>query len=219
MSTIDPGQTLAPSEVVFLTADQFLQTAALPGQKVISFQTRLYPFLDSGMGVSVQPLAELACMAAFLALQAAGSIRLDIRTSKSFFGLRTTQVLFATPSVEMAPWPEYSLENAIPPITRSLQAPGQNEVGAILDRIITSNSYDPFGWVCDRIRDGLVQRSLLDVGDYHPAQSAKDAAAAQFDATKALLVESQHGHPDIWDTLHTRVFQAVKRHELSQSDT
>ncbi len=220
MSIINPGQILAPSEVVFLRADQFLAKAALPKQHVISFQTSLFPLPDgSGMGVSKRPLAELACMAAFLAIEAAGGLSLQIRATKALLGLRTTQMLFANPSAETAPWPEASLENTIQPMVHALQAAGQNEVGNITYRLFTSDNYDPFGWVCDQVRNGLAQRNLLTPGKYHPTELALAAAEAQFGETKALLVECQHGHPPIWDALHTQVYQAVRRREASDSNS
>lgn len=209
MGAIDPGQTLAPSEVVFLTADQFLAKAALPKQHVISFQTSLYPLPESGMGVSKRPLAELACMAAFLAIEAAGGLHLEIRATKALLGLRTTQKLFATPCAQTAHWPEASLEKAI----QSMVHAGQNEVGDIIYDLLASDNYDPFGSVCDRVRDGLVRRNLLTARDYHPTQPAFAAAAAQFGETKALLVDCQHRRADIWDVLHTRLYQEIRRRE------
>lgn len=219
MAIIHPGQILAPSEVVFLAADQFLEKAPLPKQRVISFQTILYPLADgSGMGVSKQPLAELACMAAFLAIQDAGGIRLEIRATKALFGLRTIQMLFANLGSETPAWPEASLENVIQPMVRVLQASGHNEAGTIIYRLFGNFSYDPFGWVCEQVRDGLAKRGLLTAKDYLMTYPARDAAAAQFDETKALLVECQHGHADVWDVLHARVYQEIKRREARVND-
>lgn len=218
MVVTNPGQTLAPSEVVYLTADQFLQKAEMPKQHLISFQTSLFPLPEGGMGVSKQPLAELACMAAFLALQAAGGVRLEIRATKALFGLRTTQMLYVTPCAAPAPWPEASLESAIQAAARSLQAAAQNEAGNIVYGMFGADNYDPFGWVCERVRDGLARRGLLTDEDYRLTPPAGAAAAAQFGETKALLVECQHGHADLWDVLHTRVWQAVRRREASSSD-
>ncbi len=219
MAVIYSGQTLAPSEVVFLTADQFLAKAALSQPHAISFQPSLYPLPGSDMGVAKQPLAELAWMAAFLALQAAAVIRLEIRATKALLGLRTTQSLLAYPGAETASWPEGSLENGIQLMVRAQPAAGQNEVGHLIDRVFASDNYDPFGWVCDCVRDGLARRGLVTGGDYHPTPPALAAAAAQFGETKGLLVECQHGHSDLWDVLHTRVYQAMKRHDASDSNS
>ncbi|HVN55963.1 MAG TPA: hypothetical protein VMT46_16635 [Anaerolineaceae bacterium] len=164
MPVINPGQTLAPSEIVFLTADQFLAKAALPRQHVITLQTSLFPLADSDMGVSKQPLAELAWMAAFLAIQAAGGIRLEIRAAKALLGLSTNKRLFANPCAETAPWPEASLENSIQSMVRASKEAGQNEVGDIIYRMLPIDNFDLFGWVCERVRDGLVKRNLLTAG-------------------------------------------------------
>ncbi len=211
-------QTLAPSEVVFRAADQFLQKVALPKQKVISFQTGLYPLPDGEYGVSERPLAELASIAAFLALEAVGGIRLEIQTTKALFGLRTVQMLFTTPCGETPPWPDASLESAILPMVRTLQPAGKNEAGNIVYQLLGNFSYDPFGWICEAVRNGLAKRGLLTPRDYRFTEPARYASASQFDDTKALLVACQHGRPDIWDVLHTRVYQELKRREASTNN-
>ena len=159
MSAIYPNQTLTPSEVVFLAADQFLAKAPLPKNYLITFQTSLFPLVGSSDdGVSKQPLAELECMAAVLALEAAGTIRLEARATKALLGLRTLQSLFASPAAPAAGWPEASLEGAIQAMAFSLSPAGQNDIANIIFRLFPSDQYDPFGCVCEWVRNGLARR-------------------------------------------------------------
>lgn len=104
LSTAAP-LVVTPSERVLLFGDQFARPAGMLGDRE--------EVLSSGVKVIADDLAEKMILAAFLACERAGAVRLEQRQGKAMFGLRRTSHLHLVPGMGVARWPDLSLESRV----------------------------------------------------------------------------------------------------------
>ena len=216
MPALNPNEVLTPSEVVFLNAAAFAPKGGLLDK---------YTLLDTGVEVSKKQLALNACAAAFVADDCAAGTRLELRTKKAMLGLRSVQALYAEPAPSAPAWPQYSLEAALQPLARRLQAQkGQHEVANIMYARFEEDDNDPYATAINMIRGGLANRGLLQktaekklkiltVYNFSlPAETA-NLAAARLAEVQGLLAGYRSQHADDWSQLLAQVDHGIKRRQ------
>ncbi len=188
----------------------------------------MYRILDTKMAVSKFALAPLVFAAAFLGAEAARCVHLEVRPRKLLFGVLTKQCLYADPGLEAAAWPDDTLESAIQPAARSLlDADRANVVEDIVYRILQRSMPDPFGRICNLVRDGLAGRDLIEVTaggkriemevyHYHRVQATVDAALGQLDEVRALLAACHDARPDLWKALVGQISTGIHRRSTGE---
>jgi hypothetical protein len=228
MPVNDPSNALTPSEVIFLNADRFKSEPGLTQVRATRPRAATYSILDTKVTVSRFALAPLVLAAALLAVEAAGNVHLEVRPRKLYLGLHTRRCLYADPGPEAGPWPEDTLESAIQATARRLPgAKGANVVEDIVYGIFHRGSPDPFGRVCDLVRDGLAGRGLVEAnaGDrlvertvyrYHLLQDTADAAADRLGEARALLAGCQDKRPEVWSSLIREVSRGLFRRSTGE---
>lgn len=147
--TLSTTSTFAPSELVLLFGDRF----AGPGSAAKGKEELL-----TGAGtVATNDLGENVLVAAFLALEEAGLLRLEQRTRKALFGLLKSQTVFAVPTGTGHAWSAGSIE------ARLLAAVGrgETEVEDVVYAFFGDDQGWPRAWVLEQVKEGLLDRGLL----------------------------------------------------------
>jgi len=152
--TVASEPILTPSEVVFLAGEGFVPPGGILGEYK----------LPGGARVSTVELARGVFAAAFLAAEKAGTLQLEIRSHKVFFGLRNAEVLYAEPGNGTDPYPKGSLESLLPLLVRQLrEKEGQSQVWRVTYNCFSKDSINPFAAANDLIQSNLAERGLLEV--------------------------------------------------------
>jgi hypothetical protein len=112
-----------------------------------------------GDKLSLSHPAEAAFVAAFLASEKAGTIRLEVRAEKIFFILWTREVLYAKKGANPCRCPEHCVESLLARLLDKKPAKVQNIVYSILK----ADASDPQEQALNIIRSGLTSRGLMEV--------------------------------------------------------
>jgi hypothetical protein len=215
---------LTPSELVYLNGEKFAPKGGV-------FNTTRLFHLDSSVGSA--PLAQAVVAAAFLTLEQQGTLCMEVRQKKVLFGLTSTKALYADAVGQMAAWPAYTLESALPGLAYQLAGnKGQNEVHSILYAWIGQDVGAPFEEVFNRIKYGLAARGLLETRQethmkifkstaYVLPEGTRQLAAVQpLQPVQQLLGWCQQSRPDVYSALFEQIKKGITaRQEQSDTDT
>lgn len=178
--------SFAPSELVVLFGDRFVPAAGLLGYKE--------EVLTSGAKVPTDKLMNAAVGAALWAVHRSGAATLEIRHGKALLGLVKTQKLHVSRGGGQAEFPPHSLEAHIVEA-----AAAEPEVQKLLESYIGGEVSDPAGHTLGRIKAGMAERGVLEVGKRTslkvfttshfvlPASTRAAAEGATLDPVHALL--------------------------------
>jgi hypothetical protein len=150
MSTSEAAVTLAPSEEALFHADQLVPKGSVLKGKEDAL-------LAEG-SVAVKPLAELLLSVAILALEQAGTVRLEHVTKRSLFGLLKRQVVEVHRAGPAAPFPKGTLEELL---SRHLPAGGGITTGDLIYAFFPEDSRFPQQVVIGAAKTALGERGLL----------------------------------------------------------
>jgi hypothetical protein len=148
--------------------------------------------------------------AAFLAVEQAGAVRLEVRRQQALFGLLNRDKLYVVPSEHAISWPSYSFESEL--------GKGSNSVSEIIYRWWMGRagrkSRFPWSRMGRLVKDGLVSRGLLQkerksglkgflAGTSYvlPAETAAIASQQSIEPIEQLLATCRRARPEVWDLL------------------
>lgn len=207
--------TLAPSELILLNAEQFVNKANALGNGN-------FDLLHMAGQVSLQDLTKVMYGALFLTLEQNGAISLQMQAKKALMGLRSVQVLTAVPTGGGMAAPRGSLEEAIQAM---LAQAGPLAVEDILYHLLRADSSNPWSdYVYLAVR-GLNARGLV-VTEEKKAFLSK---SIKYHATPELIAASRQDltwvrqlvsgcAPAQWQTLTGAITRAVGRRTESRDD-
>jgi hypothetical protein len=203
--------SLAPSEVILLHADEFAPAAGAIDAKM--------DLLHKEGKAQAKGLGRSLLLAAFLANEQAGVLRLEVRAKKALFGLRTVQALYADPTGQQVQWPDWSLEARIAQLVQG----GSREVSELVYVLLGKDAKSYYNLTPDLTQQGLAARGLLVAETTTHAKIIKTtrlrmpestghlAAAQPVEPLRHLLASAETGRPDLWKKLVDAVDSGVKR--------
>ena len=213
--------TFSSSELVLLHPNDFAKPKGLGGIKILSFEQK----------VDGSELVRNIAAAAFLAAEAAGDIKLEIRTGKALFGLRHPRYLSVDPGTTTTAWPEGSLESRIRSWAASLMAKNNNSVKNIVYSWLAEDVPQPWHSAIVKTEIPLVRRGLLTTTQNTtlkvfkhtditlPVATAQTAGEQPITAIQSLLSNAQTARADVWNQLISEVNGAISLRTESSSDT
>ena len=218
---IDPTNPLTPSELVYLNGEHF-------AKKVLVGNIEL---LHTDEKVSMAQLGEAMLAAAFLANEAIGAVRLDIREKKALLGLRKVDSLFVDPLNPEGIWPSPSLERDLAARSSETQAErGGKEVRQLLYDWIERDATVPWKTVFERANHALTQRGILQATEetrlkvfrtthYSVPSSTKALLASQsVEQVRAMIDSCQRDRPTLWKQLTHHIQRAIRDRKESDDD-
>jgi hypothetical protein len=219
--TTDTAHTavLTASEKMLLNAGAF---APKPGM-LDTFRP-----VGTELEVSKKQLAQMAYAAAFLSLQSAGELKLEVCPKKALLGLRTTHALYAEPATGSSRCPDYSLEADLLSCAQQLQArKGQHEVNNVVYTFLGVDVPDPFGAALQMIYDRLSRRDLLrvvqekklkvfTVRHFELPTSTADLASGGVEDARQLIESCQKDTAELWKMLLAQIEQGIARRREQQ---
>ncbi|HEX2202806.1 MAG TPA: hypothetical protein VHG91_05900 [Longimicrobium sp.] len=200
--------SFTPSELVVLFGDRFAAEGGM--------LTAKEEVLTSGAKVSAEEVGQAAALAALLAADRAGTLKLETRTGKALFGLLKTEKVHAAPGAAPAAWPEGSLERAL-----SEGAAAAPTVQDLFQGVLGEESYNPWQRLAAMVKAGLAGRGLLDVEEKKtlkifttatftlPETTRAAAAREDVDAVRDLLRTAESGRAELYRATVKAVRAAV----------
>jgi len=144
---------LSPSELVLLKGEQF-------AKKSFSGNIKL---LHTDNKVSAKEVSQAIMMAALLANEQTGAVRLEVGRKKALLGLRKVNTLFVTPGDITVSWPDNSLESEIPILAEQLlDEKERNEVSTIFYTWLRKDSANPWQSAVELVKEGMASREYLE---------------------------------------------------------
>lgn len=139
-----------PSEVVLFNGERFARRRLVGNVRL----------LHSGERVAARPLGRAILRAAFLANDEADVVRFRHGEVPTWFGRRSRRTLFVEPGRAAPEWPRLTVEWAVSTFLEELPRGGTGgvPVGALVDSFFDGDQADPWSYVVDLVRDGLVAR-------------------------------------------------------------
>ena len=212
-----PGAAvLTPSELVYLFGTQFAARGGAPLGE---------PHLPDNREVRIDQLGIKLLSVALLANEQAGSLRLEARTKKILFGLRSTTSLYAVATDKVPPFPEGTWEvRLFQPLLDARER--TLEVNQLADRNLVE-SESPWGEVIGILLGAMQFRGLLEIVDtkvlkvFHskrfrlPERTATLAAAQSLAPVRQLLADCEQSRPEIWKLLTAQLSSGVRRNQQS----
>ena len=195
--------TLSPSELVLLRPNDFAKPKGLGGLQVLSFEQK----------VDGAELIRKMIAVVFLAAEAAGDIKLEVRTGKALFGLRHPRYLGVDAGTTTTAWPEGSLESRISSMAASLMAKNNNSARNIVYAWLAEDSELPWRLAIAQVEYPLIRRALLTTTETKtlkiikhsnttlPDATRQLASAQPISALQSLLSETQTARSDVWNQL------------------
>jgi hypothetical protein len=202
---------LTPSERVLLFADHFAKPAGMLGDKE--------PALLSEVKVGADELAEKVLLAAFLACERAGAIRLEARQGKALFGLMKTNHLHVLPGTRPVQWPQGSLESWV--VQGAQREPKLEDAAQPL--LGSEKSYQPASAMFARLKAVLAERGILDAEQkktlkiftsvtYSVPARVRDALQpSEVGDVKAVLAACEQQRPEVWSAMQRGIRAAISR--------
>ncbi len=212
-------QSLIPSELLYFNAEKFASSKSVFNKINV---------LHTDVQVNRVELVQHLLAAAFLANEAAGLMRLELRQKKVLFGLGSKPVLFADPTGRPANWDGPCLEaDLLEAATRA----ANSEVASIVSAWLGRDYSDPYDEVLGRLKSDLAERGLLDMQEERklkifvtrsfslPGETRAFLAAQSLAPLTALLQGCQSSRPQVWQELLVQVKKAVdSRQEQMEVD-
>jgi hypothetical protein len=219
-ASIDPSGSITPCELVFLHGEKF-------AKKVMVGNTKL---LHNDVKVSTARLGEAMVKAAFLASEAIGAIRLEVRQKKAMLGLRKVKSLYADPVGEGTWWPPLSLEADICYLARAYQADRENhEVSNILSGWLREDATSPWHVVIERVKANMAERGRLEVVKEKrlkvftttryklPESTATLVASQSIEPILQLIEECERERPAVWKLLGKHIKSAISSRTIDDN--
>jgi hypothetical protein len=218
---IDPKNALTPSELVYLNGEHF-------AKKIFAGNVEL---LHVDEKVSMGQLGEAMIVAALLASEAVGAIRLEVRDKKALMGLRTVEGLFVDHADSAGIWPSPSLEADIVSSTAGARTGGEGyEVRDLLYDWIARDAVVPWKTVFERANQALTQRGLLEATEktrlkifrttqYSLPESTRDLiATSSVEPVREMIDSCQRERPVLWKNLTNQIDRAIRDRKESDDD-
>ena len=195
--------TFSPSELVLLRPNDFAKPKGLGGLQVLSFEQK----------VDGAELIRKMIAVAFLAAEAAGDIKLEVRTGKALFGLRHPRYLGVDAGTTTTAWPEGSLESRIRSWAEQLAVKKNNSAKSIVYTWLAVDSELPWRLAITQVEIPLIRRGLLTTTESKTLKVIKHTNTTLPDATRqlasaqpitslqTLLSETQTARADVWNQL------------------
>jgi hypothetical protein len=211
MSLIEYSFT--PSEFILLTADKF--SPELTGENSL-------PLLCSDGSVDGAYLASLMCIAAILANEEEGAIKLELNTTKKLFGFKEMTHLVIRPTGIPANWNGFTLESGVVFFSsQSYAMPGDYSVYNTIYNILVQDRKQPWMKIVEMVEWGLAASNwLLPVeGEAASAFSTpficpanvRELVLSQDSAPIVkLLTTNKKSRPEIWKQLSQEINQAFE---------
>jgi len=195
---------LTASELVLLKGDHFAKHVAMGNIDLLHVDAK----------VSAAELGQAMVAVAFLACERVGTVRLEVRPKRAFFGLRTVDTLYAEPGDGGYAWPKPSIEGSLFGLaTEWAEDKAQNEIANIVHTLFREDSVNPWQTLIERTKGDLAARGLLRASEqralrvftsvrYHIPETTAGLAARQSEASlQALLDDCQNTRPQVWKLL------------------
>jgi hypothetical protein len=144
-------ETLTPSETVFVHGEQFSK-AKKDGVKLPR----------GGAAVDPEPLAASALVAAFLANEQAGALRLQVGTEKYLFGLLKKRAVQVVAAGTDPGWPAGSPEERVRSFAGKRPKSGEWTAREVVRGLFPDDDPNPYVEVATWIRRALQERELAD---------------------------------------------------------
>lgn len=206
---------LLPSEVVLFNGERFARRWLVGNLEL----------LDGGARVGANQLGLAVLRAAFLESEERDVVRLERGEVPGWFGRRSRPTFFVEPGRTSADWPRHTVEWALPTFLDELlhQRDGEGgPVGAVVDALFVGDRHDPWRYVVDLVRDGLVARGLLErqperlfrlrTGRFEyalPEETAALAARSDPERVARLFATTETSRPEVWELLGVEIERAV----------
>jgi hypothetical protein len=196
---------LAPSEIILLHGDRFASTSS--ARLKLGEWVRL---VHMDTDAEARELGRKMLAAAFLAVEQAGAVRLEVRRQQALFGLLEVDKLYVVPGERAISWPSRSFESEL--------GKGSNSVSEIIYdwwmRREGRKSSSPWATLGRLVKDGLAYRGLLEkerksglkgflAGESYvlPAEAAAMATQQSLEPIRQLLATCRRTRPEVWDLL------------------
>jgi len=212
---------LSPSELVLLKGEQF-------SKKSFSGNIKL---LHTDNKVSAKEISQVMLMAALLANEQTGTVRLEVGRKKALLGLFKVNTLFVTPGDITVSWPDNSLESEIPTLAKQLLADkDSNEVSTIFYTWLRKDSSNPWHSAVELVKEGMASRGYLEkieqkklkfftLTHYELPESTSSLAAQQSaEPIKQLLTACEQTRPEVWKFLVKHIKTTVNQRTI-RNDT
>lgn len=169
--------------------------------------------------------------AAFVANEAAGSVRLEVHDRKLFFGVRTISELLVIPSEEAIEWPAPSFEAYIVPIAEQLSYLREYTVSKIVYNWMGFGG----GWksISKDVIEQLAARGLLEKrevevkgwffgshydgdGPYRlalPPSTLELVSQAPVSLIREMLSDFERTQPDLWLRITAEATEGIKKRQ------
>lgn len=217
-ASLVPTTPLSPSELVLLKGEQF-------AKKSFSGNIKL---LHTDNKVSAKEIGQVILMAALLANEQTGTVRLEVGRKEALLGLCKVDTLFVAPGDVTVSWPDNSLESEIPTLAKQLLADKErNEVSTIFYTWLCKDSVNPWQSVVELVKEGMASRGYLELIEqkrlkfftlthYDLAESTSSLAAQQSaEPIKQLLTMCERTRPEVWKFLVKHIKTTVSRRTIS----
>jgi hypothetical protein len=211
MPTPEAAVRLTPSEEALFHADQLVPKGSMLKGKEDAL-------LAEG-SVAVKPLAELMFSVAILALEKAGTVRLQHVQRKAMFGLLKKQVVEVHRAGAAAPFPTGTIEALL---ARQVPASGAIDAVDLVYHFFTRDMQWPQQLVLDVAKSGLGERGLLKLENTKkmlvfttvkatvPDEVRAALAGRAPDAVRALVKDAE-GRGELWKHLQAQVQSGLAR--------
>jgi hypothetical protein len=220
-NTVDPDNSLTPSEVVFLNGELFAKKVMLGNVDL----------MHSDEKVSLAQLGQTILATAILACEEAGAFRLEVRERKAMLGLRKVRELFAVPSNPRENLPENSLEATFSNLATRLAPQNNNDIYTIFYSWLREDTSSPWNTAIELLKAGMAMRGMLDATEEKklklftitrytfPERTARLVKGQSVGPVKALLDNCERTRPEVWKILESSIKKAITaRTESSDSD-
>ena len=206
---------LAPSELILLHGDKSGRTSS--GALKLGGWVRV---VNKNTDAQARELGRPVLAAAFLAVEQAGAVQLEVRRQQALFGLLVSDKLYVVPGEGATSWPSRSFESELRGIAERLQSKsdkGHNHVSEIVyEWMRRARGVGSFPWAAlgRLVRDGLAYRELLQkernpglkgfsAGKSYvlPAETAAMVTQQSLEPVRELLATCRRTRPEVWDLL------------------
>ena len=215
-----PTTPLSPSELVLLKGEQFAKKSYSGNIKLLHINKK----------VSAKEIGQVILMAALLANEQTGTIRLELGHKKALLGLCKVNTLFVAPGDLTVSWPDNSLESEIPTLAKQLMVDKEhNEVSTIFYTWLRKDSVNPWQSVVELVKEGMASRGYLELIEqkrlkfftlthYDLPESTSSLAAQQSaEPVKQLLTICEQTRPEVWKFLVKHIKTTVSRRTISNN--
>lgn len=211
----DLSYPLTPSELFFIDIQDFTI-----GHKVSHWNKNWFPSLFG----NAEPRRELF-IAAFLANEQIGSLRIESREKETLFGFGNRLFTYVAITDDAKNWPQSSLEFELHRIGDSLNKKGEHQVFKIVYEWLQRRG-SPYakafellmGYLCER---GFLKKSvrkdfgIIHVNEYLPQEKLfRKTIEHRIQKVKEMLEGYKNSRPDLYGTLLTEINEAFEKRKM-----